>query len=187
LHEKWLHLTWNGKPILERLFVHWLIPYQQCESLIELHPRKVIMIRFFAIAVAIAAFSVLTDSSAQAQNFAGGYQFGAGINSNCGAGRGIGLGFGCSTPREQLPYFAQYPPVYYSHIVKRPYGISPYAAPAGIAPVEMSYPAAPPVSIKNPYFKQGMSPAKSEITIEDATINKSTAIINPNVETLAIK
>lgn len=27
---------------------------------------------------------------------------------------------------EQLPYFAVHPPVYYSHIVRRPYGLLPY-------------------------------------------------------------
>ncbi len=30
---------------------------------------------------------------------------------------------------ERLPYYAVYPPVYYSHPVSRPYGQSPFAAP----------------------------------------------------------
>jgi len=39
-----------------------------------------------------------------------------------------------STPRAQAPYFAKYPPVYYSHSVKRPYGVSPYAVNQGGLP-----------------------------------------------------
>ena len=31
--------------------------------------------------------------------------------------------------REWIPYFAEHPPVYYSHAVARPYGYSPYAYP----------------------------------------------------------
>ena len=140
------------------------------------------MIRILAVAIAVVAFSFMTDLSAQAQTYAGGYQFGAGLDQiNCG------LGVRNYTPREQLPYFAKYPPVYYSHIVKRPYGISPYAAPAGIAPVELSAPAPAPVSIKNPFFGKELSPAKVDVKESEVKINKSTMIINPYVESLVIK
>ena len=40
--------------------------------------------------------------------------------------------------------------------MKRPYGVSPFAAPAGIAPVELSMPqpvAHKPMVIHNPHFK----------------------------------
>ena len=58
---------------------------------------------------------------------------------------------------EQPPYFAMYPPVYYSNqIVRRPMGVSPFAAPPGVLPVEMQ--AAPQaVRIQNPFF--GKKPA----------------------------
>lgn len=107
------------------------------------------MKRLLALVAAIAAVTVMTEATASAQGFGNGYQFGAGFNQgfgNCG-----GFGFR-ATPREQPPYFAQFPPVYYSHIVKRPYGISPYAAPPGIAPVEMNYVAPEPVTVTNPFF-----------------------------------
>ncbi len=107
------------------------------------------MKRIFALMMALAAIVLMGDAAAQAQNYMGGYQFGAGWQSN---GGGFFRG---GTPREQPPYFAQFPPVYYSHIVPRPYGISPYAAPAGIAPVEMSFPmpAPMPITVRNPFFE----------------------------------
>jgi len=138
------------------------------------------MIRLLAMAIAVAAFSLMTSSSAQAQGFNGGYQLGAGFNANrCG-----GFGVGNYTPREQPPYFAMHPPVYYSHIVKRPYGVSPFAAPAGIAPVEMSYPQVQPLSVKNPFFGKDMNvkaPAKAQ---SKKTNNKSAMIVNPYIENL---
>jgi hypothetical protein len=88
-----------------------------------------------------------------------------------GAGYGFGLGanpffvgnFGYVRPSEELPYFAKFPPVYYSHIVPRPYGISPYAAPPGIIPTEyMVQPLAPPEVIRNPYIEEPVAPAEVE-------------------------
>ncbi len=102
-------------------------------------------------AVAMACFS--GSPAVEAQVYQSGYEFGTGLQFG-----GIHGGFNCgntfSRPREGLPYFAQYPPVYYSHIVRRPYGISPFAAPPGIVPVEMTIPAviADPTVIKNPFF-----------------------------------
>ncbi|MEZ6093219.1 MAG: hypothetical protein R3C03_03125 [Pirellulaceae bacterium] len=101
------------------------------------------MIRLsFAAVVAITALAGLTQT-AQAQS--GGYQYGYGI----GAGVNHAFPFpgmnACGVlNREEPPFFAKYPPVYYSHIVRRPYGISPYAAPAGIRPVEMDVPVSKP-------------------------------------------
>jgi hypothetical protein len=39
---------------------------------------------------------------------------------------------------DSVPYYALHPPVYYSHIVRRPYGYSPYAYPPGIMTPERS-------------------------------------------------
>jgi hypothetical protein len=92
---------------------------------------------------------------ASGQEYRSGYQFGAGLNF-AGA-----TGWVSNGVREQLPYFAQFPPVYYSHILPRPYGISPFAAPPGIMPIEMSIPVSvpPPKVISNPYFNQSPTPA----------------------------
>jgi len=117
------------------------------------------MRKIFSVVCLFLAIGVIPTSQAPAQTFQSGYQFGAGLGVS-----GIGGGF-CdpffgpignfrSFPREQPPYFAQFPPVYYSHIVRRPYGVSPFAAPPGIMPVEMTIPVAvtPPQSIRNPHF-----------------------------------
>ncbi|MEM9410194.1 MAG: hypothetical protein AAGA30_03720, partial [Planctomycetota bacterium] len=125
-----------------------------------------------SLAVVLTTMAVYSASS-EAQ-FNDGYRFGA------GAGFGRGLFFGSRlVPREQPPYFAQFPPVYYSGIVRRPYGISPYAAPPGIAPVELSVPQ--PVTVKNPFFDTPVevAPASAESNEEvqsgkDANGNKVT-------------
>jgi len=138
------------------------------------------MKRLLALAVAIAAVSMFAESSANAQGYGSGYQFGAGISAahNGGFARGF--------QREQPPYFAKFPPVYYSHIVKRPYGISPYAAPAGIAPVEMSHaPAA--VTIKNPFFNDKVAPVKAPANPKSTANNKVTIVQNPYVSSVAVR
>jgi hypothetical protein len=67
---------------------------------------------------------------------------------------GLSYGFYPSLYRayttDKIPYFAAHPPVYYSHIVPRPYGWSPYAFPPGspmpdVAPAPEPE-AAPPVA-----------------------------------------
>lgn len=91
---------------------------------------------------------------ASGQEYRSGYHFGAGLNF------AEATGWVRNGAREQLPYFAQFPPVYYSHILPRPYGISPFAAPPGIMPIEMSIPVsvAPPKMISNPHFNQSPAP-----------------------------
>lgn len=158
------------------------------------------------MALAIAAFAVISmnGSSAQAQDYSRGYGFGAGFgfgqgqsgfnrNSNRRGGIGpiFGLGrIGFSPREEEPPFFAKYPPVYYSHIVRRPYGISPFAAPPGIAPVELSVPAVQPVTIDNPFFNQEAAPVSSEsvapVELELAPASDDvTWIPNPYIETFA--
>jgi hypothetical protein len=128
--------------------------------------------------VAIAMTACLSDATAQAQVYQDGYLFGAGLRAQCyngginGAINGINRGL-TRYELEQPPYFAKYPPVYYSHVVKRPYGISPYAAPAGIAPIEMSFGV--PISVKNPFFPNSIDNAS------ESTDHKTTWIPNPYV------
>ena len=63
-----------------------------------------------------------------------------------------------------VPYFAFYPPVYYSEIVPRTYGQSPFAYPAvGLAPAgtgAVDSPAPTPRLIINPYVAQPQEVAK---------------------------
>lgn len=158
------------------------------------------MKRILAIAFAVFAVTVMTDSSANAQCNTSGYGFGVGVNqARIGGGYAFGgrQGFGGggllgpvnSVRRfEEPPYFAKFPPVYYSGIVKRPYGISPYAAPAGIAPVEMSIPV--PVTVKNKYFNSNMAPVSKSVEAKESSNvlddkTTSTWVSNPFIESLA--
>ncbi len=113
----------------------------------------------FTLAVVVGAMATIS-TTADAQLYNDGYQWGAGVSQGVGGGafrpgrflrrRAFGPGFG-PTPRfDDIPYFAKFPPVYYSGIVKRPYGISPYAAPPGILPIELTVPQ--PKTIDNPFF-----------------------------------
>lgn len=151
------------------------------------------MKKVITLVVAFAAVAVVAGSEANAQNFSfnNGFQFGAGARSaavgNPGFGFGSGFssfGRGFSSRQVRPPYFAEFPPVYYNGIVRRPYGISPFAAPAGVVPVELTA-AAGPVEravVKNPFFKKNKSKAVSvmETVDEDpaSTKNKSTRVIN---------
>ena len=142
------------------------------------------------LALAVAAFATMsmTESTAQAQTFNNGYQFGAGVNFGGGFGGGQCCGLRTAQRQQQLPYFAQFPPVYYSHIVRRPYGISPFAAPPGIAPVELSAPSQP-ITISNPFFDQEVAPVSSEsfapVPDIEPVDDDVTWIKNPYLETFA--
>ncbi len=164
--------------------------------------------------VAIAAATVLvSQSTASAQGYYdGGYQFGAGIAAsryygnrgladsgslrNFGGFGGRFLGFNQFPLRQQfdrfdrptdMPYFAKFPPVYYSHVVKRPYGVSPFAAPSGIVPVEMTAPV-PMMRIQNPYIEQDVDvidipsePVETDDEAVEETASKTTWIPNPYI------
>ncbi|MEM7456004.1 MAG: hypothetical protein AAF456_16765 [Planctomycetota bacterium] len=159
------------------------------------------MRRLLAVAVAAVAISFLTTDLASAQ-VGSGYRFGVGVNYGSfpypgtrANGRNLhngGAFFGGfrPTPRvEEPPYFAKFPPVYYNGIVSRPYGVSPYAAPPGIVPVEMSAPVAvPPVTIRNPYFNNEIETVADDLpeVNEDESSNQTTHVVNPYLDTITI-
>jgi hypothetical protein len=116
---------------------------------------------FLTALSALLVGSLLTTSSAQAQ--ANGYDF------------GIGWGFAqpgirFTTPREDLPYFAKFPPVYYGDMVRRPYGYSPYALPPGIEPVEQRVieQSMGPRTIVNPFFDRRAMHARPIAPVQNA-------------------
>jgi len=115
-------------------------------------------------------FFMMSSSPTTTEAQGNGYRFGVGINQGCGQGyfgnRGSARRF------ESPPYFAKFPPVYYSRIVRRPYGISPYAAPSGIVPIEFRVPQAP-LKIINPFVAPEPI-ADPEATIEETDGNKVT-------------
>lgn len=139
------------------------------------------MKRMLILAIAIVAMVFTTTTDASAQSYFGGYGFGTGV------GQSFQGSFGGSRFTAP-PYFAQFPPVYYNGIVRRPYGISPYAAPAGIAPVELSIPqeAIPPMTIRNPFVQQAhpvATPHKKPVRTKKAEVNnmhnQTTWVKNP--------
>lgn len=165
-----------------------------------------------ALAVAmVAMFSMATETNADAQNITTSYNagYGAGIGFNYGNNFGInrgtnrrfarranggcygGFGFpfvvggGLLERSEDLPYFAKFPPVYYSGKVTRPYGISPYAVPPGIQPVEMNAAPAAAQKVINPYFDEDVEMEVNnkvdKITVGTELNDKSTKVINPYI------
>ena len=81
-----------------------------------------------------------------------------------GWGYGYGWGIGTATQyRPAPPYFALYPPVYYSpHITARHYGASPFAWSGGMQPItyvssSATMEAAEPMVVENPYVSAPMN------------------------------
>lgn len=140
------------------------------------------MKRMLILAVAIVAMVFTTTNDASAQSHFGGFGFGVGL------GQSFNGGFGGGSRFTAPPYFAQFPPVYYNGIVRRPYGISPFAAPAGITPVESGIVAEipQPRTIHNPFINQGhpvAAPQKKPVYMKKAEVkemkNHTTWIKNP--------
>ena len=129
------------------------------------------MKRIIAIAAALAAIVICSEGTAQAQNLLnpGGFPYPGSVYQQGFGGAGLFGGF--TRPRAQPPYFAQFPPVYYSHAVKRPYGVSPYAAPAGVVPVELTHghthKRVNPIVVRNPHVKD-----QSSVNIDSKTDKK---------------
>ena len=141
--------------------------------------------KLFAASLVAAGFLLISHQTAEAQ--IDGYRFGIGNRYANGAFQGQRFGFGLGLvdrsafqrnlefTRNPIPHFAQYPPVYYSNdIVRRPYGVSPFAAPPGIVPVEMQVQQTPkPAVIKNHF----VDPIHEEI-IEEEIIDEE--ILSPS-------
>jgi hypothetical protein len=115
-------------------------------------------LRRVLLMAAVAAAGVGAAGRAEAQ-----YGYG------CAGGYG---GFGAwdvgrlySVLAENVPYYAAFPPVYYSVPVPRTYGYSPFAYPPGVMTPEVVEPAGEPLSIINPYY-EGTSEAA--VTVEGA-------------------
>ena len=78
-----------------------------------------------------------------------------------------------------LPFYALYPPVYYSYVVPRPYGFSPFALPAGKAPAEAIVGPAKPAEVVNPFYRP--DGGAEEIQPQQETGFKSASVINRHV------
>ncbi len=60
----------------------------------------------------------------------------------------------------ELPYYAEFPPVYYSYPVPRTYGYSPYAYPSSVMTPTLEQ-TPEPMTIINPHVEQPASQEKS--------------------------
>ena len=138
--------------------------------------------RLIALTALLTCFAAASNAHAQnmyGSSYGNGYGFAMGYGNNNWPGCNNGFAnhpfapfsvgnFGFDRPAEEPPYFAKFPPVYYSNIVRRPYGISPYAAPPGIMPVEMMAPEVEREVVKNPYVEQPLQPAPDVQATPDA-------------------
>ena len=92
---------------------------------------------------------------------------------------GYGLGYfnyGYNQPR--IPYYALYPPVYYSYPVARTYGYSPFAYPPGTQTPQIA-PAEAAVEYRNPCVPSGSAQPRPS---EDKMAAQPRMYLNPYVE-----
>jgi len=99
---------------------------------------------------------------------------------NCGGYGGFGgwYGGGYNLYVDQRPpYFAMFPPVYYSYPVPRTYGYSPFAYPPGTMTPEITE---VPATINNPYVTPKNEQPKGAPTPADKSSFRSTGLVLPN-------
>ncbi len=123
-------------------------------------------------ATAIGALSFATVQSARADCGYGG-----------GCDWGYGYGYLYNILRFEVPHFAAFPPVYYSHVVPRPYGYSPFAYPPYVMTPEIAC-AVEPLEIINPHVDSTETkPAKAKSDRSAATRARiePLVVINPFV------
>lgn len=85
-------------------------------------------------------------------------------------------------PRERLPHFALFPPVYYSFPVPRPYGYSPFAYPPGYLTPQSAPASQCPVTILNPFVpgkQPGPQEQKSSVSPANRRAEQPLRIQNP--------
>jgi hypothetical protein len=125
--------------------------------------------RFSAVWVAALMFSALGTTGAQASGPFGG----------CGAP--FYYPFYAQYGREHIPYFALHPPVYYSYVVPRSYGYSPFAYPFGSPTPEIQF--VPPKEEKKPEPKTMSNPHVTDVSHRDVAAQAAPRVIyNPFVD-----
>lgn len=96
------------------------------------------MRRLLVLCVLVIAIVAAPLSTVQACDGLGGY------------GYGCGIGWLYQSLQYNVPYYAAFPPVYYSYPVPRTYGYSPFAYPPGVMTPEVVG-EVQPLEIVNPY------------------------------------
>jgi hypothetical protein len=137
------------------------------------------MKRVLCLVAAIALISLAGDvSSARAQ--------GGCVAGGAWGGFGVNFPYGLYGSRvNQVPYYAMFPPVYYSQPVPRSYGWSPFAYPPGTMTPEVEVEV--PQEVTNPYVPQKEG-AKSSSAVRDRTAKYQAPVpqivINPYVKAM---
>ena len=114
-------------------------------------------------------------------------------NAQAGCGYGYGYG-GCGifdmgrlygVLADNVPYYAAFPPVYYSAPVPRTYGYSPFAYPPGYATPDLVAESSP-LEIINPHFKTSTESVGKAAEDQVTVTSDQTApllVLNPYVTT----
>ncbi|MEX0642205.1 MAG: hypothetical protein WD468_05865 [Pirellulales bacterium] len=100
-----------------------------------------------------------------------------------GYGWGGGMGWLYQSLQYNVPYYAAFPPVYYSYPVPRTYGYSPFAYPPGVMTPEVTV-EAQPLEIINPHVPSTKSDKPATKADTTAAVNRQPeplVIINPYV------
>ncbi|MEM8946641.1 MAG: hypothetical protein AAGD11_15820 [Planctomycetota bacterium] len=136
--------------------------------------------RLSLVLVLTLTFSVVEADKAQAQC---GLQGGAGLYGYGFGGYGFDVGRLYGVLAQNVPYYAAFPPVYYSAPVPRTYGYSPFAYPPGTPTPEIELPTVAAKEIVNPFVPtSGETKAQDQNNItQRATAPTPLAITNPYV------
>lgn len=114
-------------------------------------------------------------------------------HAQCGGGFGMGMYGGFwdigrlyGVLADEVPYYAAFPPVYYSYPVPRTYGYSPFAYPPGVMTPEVE--VVEPQTIENPYFngEEVPQPAAEETSGNAAPVDQTTSTPRPAVPLVII-
>lgn len=129
--------------------------------------------RLGLVMVLALAFSVVEADNATAQ---------------CGV-RGIGgMGYGAygfdagrlyGVLSQNVPYYAAFPPVYYSAPVPRTYGYSPFAYPPGTATPEIEVPTVAAKVIMNPYVPASTATENKTAKKEENNVTQRASVVAP--------
>jgi hypothetical protein len=105
----------------------------------------------------------------------------------CGGYGGYGLGYLYNSLQYNVPYFAAFPPVYYSYPVPRTYGYSPFAYPPGVMTPDVIETFEPEI-IENPHVPTSTEAApklkpeaKKDSTVAAPPASEPLVIVNPYV------
>ena len=119
--------------------------------------------------VLAASFTLAMAGESQAQYGACGFY---------GYGYGYDIGNLYRVLGANVPYYAAFPPVYYSVPVPRTYGYSPFAYPPGVMTPEVAE-TAEPVEITNPHFIQPTADTSEDKVTVNTGVVQPLVIVNP--------